>query len=75
MSFRNRAKCRNCGDIVESKYRHDWVCCSCFKNEASTRGFFLDGGPRELDSRCGGNYDDIEWLIEDSVTDQVQRTY
>jgi hypothetical protein len=23
-------KCRNCGDVLESKHRHDWVSCSCF---------------------------------------------
>lgn len=27
--MRNRAKCRLCGDIVESKHQHDYVSCSC----------------------------------------------
>lgn len=27
--MRNRAKCRLCGDIVESKHRHDFVTCGC----------------------------------------------
>ena len=22
-------KCNHCGDIIESEYRHDFVCCSC----------------------------------------------
>lgn len=26
---RNAAKCLACGDVVESKYRHDFVTCSC----------------------------------------------
>lgn len=26
---RNRAKCLVCGDVIESKYRHDYVTCSC----------------------------------------------
>lgn len=26
---RNRAKCKKCGDIIESKYRHDFVTCKC----------------------------------------------
>ena len=26
---RNRARCKKCGDIVESKYRHDFVTCTC----------------------------------------------
>jgi len=31
MAFRNRAKCGNCGDIVESLHQHDFVSCSCYK--------------------------------------------
>ena len=27
--IRNRAQCPNCKDIIESKYRHDFVSCSC----------------------------------------------
>ena len=26
---RNRARCKKCGDIIESKYRHDFVTCTC----------------------------------------------
>ncbi len=33
----NRAKCSRCGDIIESKYRHDFVTCSC-------GAIFVDGG-------------------------------
>lgn len=33
----NKAKCNKCGEIVESKHRHDFVRCSC-KNLA------VDGG-------------------------------
>lgn len=42
--MRNRAKCGACGDILESKHRHDWVACSCFKNEEKNTGIFIDGG-------------------------------
>jgi hypothetical protein len=35
--IRNRAKCLKCGDIIESKYRHDFVKCSC-------GAIFVDGG-------------------------------
>lgn len=31
MIIRNRAKCLNCGDIIESKFRHDFRTCSCGK--------------------------------------------
>ena len=35
--MRNRAKCRLCNDIIESKHRHDYVSCSC-------REISVDGG-------------------------------
>lgn len=34
---RSRAKCNHCGDVIESKHRHDFVGCSCGT-------IFLDGG-------------------------------
>ena len=71
--YQNKAKCRNCGEVVESKHRHDWVACSCFRNSPDTRGFYLDGGNDY--GRYGGNIDDIEWIHEDSVEDQIKRIY
>lgn len=42
---RNAARCLKCNDIIESKYRHDFVWCSC-------ESIFVDGG---LDyARYGG---------------------
>lgn len=35
--LRNRAQCRDCGDIIESKHRHDFVRCHC-------NAIFIDGG-------------------------------
>lgn len=29
MLLENKAKCNHCGDIIESKHRHDYVSCSC----------------------------------------------
>jgi hypothetical protein len=26
---RNRCRCRRCGDVIESKHRHDFVACMC----------------------------------------------
>lgn len=26
---RNAARCKICGDIIESRYRHNYVTCSC----------------------------------------------
>ena len=34
---RNRAKCKLCGDVIESKHRHDFVTCKC-------KAIFVDGG-------------------------------
>ena len=49
--MRNRAKCRLCGDIIESLHRHDFVTCKC--NE-----IFVDGGNDYL--RCGaGSWDNF----------------
>lgn len=39
----NRIKCKFCGDIIESKYRHDLQRCKCGK-------VFVDGGDYP---RCG----------------------
>jgi len=35
--LKNSARCKSCGDIIESKHRHDWVSCKCGK-------IFVDGG-------------------------------
>lgn len=42
--MRNRAKCRLCGDIIESFHRNDYVTCQC--DEIS-----IDGGDHMF--RCG----------------------
>lgn len=42
----SKIKCLECGTILESKHRHDFVTCGC-KNET-----FVDGGKDYL--RCGG---------------------
>lgn len=71
-NLKNRAKCANCGDIIESTHRHDFVTCSCFKNVVNTTGIFLDGGHDYW--RCGGNMDNL--LRYDSKTKTwVKPTY
>ena len=44
---KNAAQCTLCGDIIESKHRHDFVACSC-------DNIFIDGG---LDYIRGGARD------------------
>lgn len=35
--LKNKAQCRKCKDIIESKFRHDFVECKCGE-------IFVDGG-------------------------------
>lgn len=51
----NKIRCRNCGDIIESKYTHDYVSCSC-------GNCAVDGGDQYL--RRTGEPEDIEELSE-----------
>ena len=50
----NRAKCAHCNDVIVSRYRHDFVACSCFRNSETNTGIFIDGGDDY--SRMGGNF-------------------
>lgn len=52
---RNAIRCKKCGDVIESKFTHDWVECSC-------KSCFVDGGHSY--ARIGGDLDDIEMLQE-----------
>lgn len=54
----NKARCDKCGDVIESKHRHDWVQCSC-------RSLFVDGGLAYL--RRGGSLDAYTELSEYEV--------
>lgn len=72
--IRNCIKCKNCGEIIESKYTHDWQCCKCFSDESNEHGVFVDGGTSYL--RRGGNLDDYEDLSETRLyTDEERDAY
>ena len=58
----NRIRCKVCGEILESKHRHDWVCCKCWKESGGKKGVFVDGGKDYI--RTGGNPDTYELLCE-----------
>lgn len=61
---RNRARCKVCGDVIESLHRHDFKTCTC-------RSIFVDGG---LDYVRRGGYDkDFEDLIEWETIDESER--
>jgi hypothetical protein len=61
MKYKNKIKCKSCGDIIESKSRHDFRECSCGK-------CFVDGG---LDyQRLGfpdGNMEDWIEVIKEPI--------
>lgn len=62
--MRNRARCRICGDVIESKYRHDFV-------ECKGGHIFIDGGTdyiRYGTLKKGVTPDDIIWLDKEDVS-------
>lgn len=63
MILANKIRCRRCGNIIESKYRHDFQWCPC-------GACAVDGGYDYL--RRTGKRDDYEELSE--VTDDEIRT-
>ena len=63
--IRNAAKCRKCGDVIESKSVHDFKWCSC-------HSIFVDGGMDYI--RRGGNAEDIIDLCEEEELPKNERT-
>lgn len=45
MITKNAVRCKRCGDVIESKHRHDFVWCKC-------HSIAVDGGKDYL-RRCG----------------------
>lgn len=56
--MRKKLKCKKCGDIIESKHRHDFKWCKC-------HSCYIDGGNEYL--RVGGNEENYE--IIDAIED------
>ena len=52
---RNAIRCKNCGDVIESRHTHDFQKCCCGH-------CYVDGGHSYV--RVGGTMDDIEFLTE-----------
>lgn len=52
----NKARCKKCNDVIESKHQHDFVSCRCGE-------IFVDGGTDYL-RRGGRNLDSIDDLSE-----------
>jgi hypothetical protein len=49
--IRNQCQCKKCGDIIESKYRHDFVRCKC--------GAISTDGGKSYIRRSANDFDDI----------------
>ena len=60
--IRNIAKCTKCGDIIESKYRHDFVTCGC-------GAISIDGGNDYWKRSGNPEYFDTEFDKAISETD------
>lgn len=58
----NRIRCKVCGETIESKSRHDFVGCKCFRESKGSKGCFVDGGDSYL--RRGGDPESYEELME-----------
>lgn len=51
--IRNMARCKKCGDTIESKHRHDYVSCHCGRiavdgGRAYIRRAWPDGNPDDF---------------------------
>lgn len=72
--IRNAIRCKKCGEVLESKHVHDWVCCKCFRESDGREGCFCDGGLEYL--RHSGNPEDYESLCETRpFTDEEMEQY
>lgn len=58
-----RVRCKRCGEVLESRHRHDFVQCSC-PNET-----FVDGGNDYL--RCGGMDLSLVEVLKDEAGNEV----
>ena len=54
----NAAKCRKCGDVIVSRYTHDFVQCSC-------GAIFVDGGNDYC--RRGGEPEDFIEVTDEEI--------
>jgi hypothetical protein len=46
--IRNRIRCKVCGEVLESKYTHDFVPCKCYRESGGSKGCVCDGGNEYL---------------------------
>lgn len=63
----NKIRCKKCGEVIESKSRHDFVTCKCGSCS-------VDGGLNYI-RRCANSLDDYEELseFENVLTELIKR--
>ena len=68
IQYKNKGKCKLCGDIIESRFRHDFVTCKC-------GSLSLDGGLayRRVLWRGGNCNDVLEELFEEVTPQDIQK--
>lgn len=62
---RNAVRCRLCGDVIESKHRHDYVTCSC-------GNVSVDGGFEYLRRGYKDGIESLEELSECEEDDEQE---
>lgn len=60
--IRNAIKCNECGTIIESKHRHDFVYCSCPTD--SPHRCAVDGGTDYMKRTGNGNWEEMSEVSE-----------
>lgn len=58
--YKNKCRCKICGDVIESKSRHDFVECKC-------GACFTDGGLDYVRRGWDPKYGDVDDVIENIV--------
>lgn len=65
MIIRNAAKCLLCGEVIESKYRHDYRACSC-------GNLHVDGGMDYIRRVCRGGRDSVEEMNVFEAEEEIE---
>lgn len=55
--YPNRFRCKKCGTLCVSRFRHDFAACPC--------GNYVDGG--NAYARAGGNFEDMEFNVDQQL--------
>lgn len=72
--IRNRVKCKNCGEVIESRHVHEFVGCSCYNESGGRKGIAVDGGTEYL--KRSGDLDGYEDMSETRLyTDKERDEY